>query len=75
MTAGIRTAGIGTAGIAKTADIGTAGTAGKAGTAIEKSWNRPCLVGIEPGSFHYSLLLDQNAKSKFFFEQKTLKKT
>ena len=49
-TAGIRTTsephrtavlfGTGTAGIAKTAGVGTAGTA------IEKSWNRPCLLEI-----------------------------
>ena len=44
-----RTAGIGTAGIAKAAGIQSAGTAKNAGirtagTVIEKGWNGPCLT-------------------------------
>ena len=54
-TAGIaKTAGIRTAGTAGIAGIGTAGTVktaknaeiGTAGSAIEKSWNRPCLLVV-----------------------------
>ena len=45
----IKTAVIRTAGIAKAARIGTPRNAGigTAGTAIEKSWNRPCLLGTQ----------------------------